>query len=97
MAGPIAALAASVARRHERREEVVHHTLVTARPPVANLPRTIEHREKVLEAGTGSRAGIQGWLGTPLPDFEVEQLTDRVMRRIDGKYIAHKERLGKLF
>ncbi len=31
------------------------------------------------------------------PDYSIEQLTEQVIKRIDDRVIAHKERMGKLF
>jgi len=86
-----------VARRHVRIEETAHRTLVSASPPAANTARDVERRDTVVEAAPVSPIGVKGRLGMDRFDFDLEHLTDRVVRRLDDRLTAHKERLGRLF
>jgi len=91
------ALALRVVRHYARIEELTHRTLVSARPPATTIAKNVEHREAVLEAAPVSPRGVKGRLGMDTSDFDIEHLTDRVVRRLDGRLIAHQERLGRLF
>ena len=91
------ALALRVISSHVRIEKLAQRTLVSARPAVVSPAKQIEHPATVLEAAPVSPIGVKGRLGMDRSDFDLERLTDRVVRRLDDRLIAHKERLGKLF
>jgi hypothetical protein len=54
-------------------------------------------QETVMQSPRGLRVGAQGPAQTAAPVIDIEQLTDRVVRNIDSRIIAHRERMGKLF
>jgi len=90
-------LSLRVVSSHSRIERAAQRTLVSARPVAVNPTRQVEHPTTVLEAAPVSPIGVKGRLGMDRSDFDLERLTDRVVRRLDDRLIAHKERLGKLF
>jgi hypothetical protein len=68
------------------------------------LERTMEAQRKLeeqvasLSKGRGMGDNRQGISTINAPDgFSIQQITEQVMRRIDDKIIAHKERMGTLF
>jgi hypothetical protein len=75
------------------------------RQPVFMLPQrqafktlTNTIHEEVFQSPHGSKAGIAGMTGSaPLLPIDIDQLTDRVVRNIDGRIVAHRERTGRVF
>lgn len=54
--------------------------------------------EEILESPPGRRVGISGMAQTGVDkEFELERLTEQVVRKIDERIIAHRERMGRLF
>jgi hypothetical protein len=91
------AIALRVIRHYARVEEMARRTLVSARPTVASVTKNVEHREAIIEEATVLPVGVKGRMGMDTSNFDIERLTDRVVRQLDGRLIAHKERLGRLF
>jgi hypothetical protein len=63
-----------------------------------SAPRTTAAvQETAMQSPRGSLVGARGMMQTTAPPIDIEQLTDRVVRNIDSRIIAHRERMGKLF
>ena len=85
-----------VSRDHMRVEQRTRGDMVikTQTKPSA----LIQDRQKELEAQFASTANTRGpsWPEKP-PEINVEQLTEQVIRRIDHRITAYRERLGRAF
>ena len=85
-----------VSREHLRVEQRTRGDMVIktqTKPSVA-----VQDREKELEAQFASTSKARGpsWPEKP-PEINVEQLTEQVIRRIDHRITAYRERLGRAF
>ncbi|HEX5085206.1 MAG TPA: hypothetical protein VFY40_24480 [Blastocatellia bacterium] len=79
-----------------RVEEPARRTLVARESRSA--PRTTAAvRETAMQSPRGALVGARGMMQAAAPPIDIEQLTDRVVRNIDSRIIAHRERMGKLF
>jgi hypothetical protein len=86
-----------VVDERRRVEEPTRRTLVAREH--RSMPR-IEAAvapETVMQSPRGLRVGAQGMMQTTAPSIDINQLTDRVVRNIDSRIIAHRERMGRLF
>lgn len=85
-----------VSRAHLRVEQRTRDDMVirTQTKPVA----AVEDRRRELEAQFAATAKTRGpsWPEKP-PEINVEQLTEQVIRRIDHRITAYRERLGRAF
>jgi hypothetical protein len=85
-----------VFREHSRVEQRTRSDIVmrTQTKPAA----VVEDRRRELEAQFASASKTRGpsWPEKP-PEINVEQLTEQVIRRIDHRIIAYRERLGRAF
>jgi hypothetical protein len=80
-----------------RVEDLAHRPLLTVqqREPVNAVRRveeTVFQSPRELKLSAADQAALLA--GTR---FNIEQLTDQVVRRIDDRLVAHQERLGKVF
>jgi len=85
---------------HERRrvEELVRRPVVMLpqRQTLKTVTNTIH--EEVFESPHSVNAGLTGMTRSPsLLPIDIDQLTERVVRNIDGRIVAHRERLGGVF
>ena len=85
-----------VSRDHLRVEQRTRGDMVikTQTKPVA----VVEDRRRELESQFASTSTARGpsWPEKP-PEINVEQLTEQVIRRIDHRITAYRERLGRAF
>jgi hypothetical protein len=74
-----------------RVEEAPRLSLVTRQPVDLAPPVTTAAERKAEHAEWGERISA-----SPIaPAFDIEQLTEQVVRQIDGRLVAHRERLGR--
>jgi hypothetical protein len=59
---------------------------------------THEPKDSVTYSPWGTSVGKPGFakIGTPM-SIDLDRLTDQVVRQIDNKIVAHRERMGKVF
>jgi len=85
-----------VVDERRRVEEQTRRTLVARQQRSAPQVAPAD-RETVMQSPRGLQVGAQGMTRTTAPLIDIEQLTDRVVRNIDSRIIAHRERMGTLF
>jgi hypothetical protein len=85
-----------VVDERRRVEERPRRTLVTREQRGDPRP-TAAVQETVMQSPRGLQVGAQGLAQTTAPVIDIEQLTDRIVRNIDSRIIAHRERMGRLF
>jgi hypothetical protein len=93
----------------EERRRIERYTFTTAAVRQEQVSRkilnqTMETQRKLedqilsLSKGRGLSDNAQGsWPISASDDLSIQQLSEQVMRRIDDKIVAHKERMGTLF
>lgn len=86
-----------VVDERRRVEEQTRRTLVAREQRSVSRTAAAAAQETVMQSPRGLRAGAQGMMQTAAPPIDIEQLTDRVVRNIDSRIIAHRERMGRLF
>jgi len=87
-----------VADERRRLEEQTRRSLVIRKQ--RDAPKTAANgvqEETVFQSPLGSRVGATGTNQfAPLP-IDIERLTDQVVRNIDQRIVAHRERMGRVF
>ena len=85
-----------VSRDHLRVEQRTRGEMVIKTQTKPSV--VVQDREKELEAQFASTSKARGpsWPEKP-PEINVEQLTEQVIRRIDHRITAYRERLGRAF
>ncbi len=85
-----------VSREHLRVEQRTRGDMVIKTQPTPAA--VVEDRRRELETQFASTAKTRGpsWPEKP-PEINVEQLTEQVIRRIDHRITAYRERLGRAF
>lgn len=68
--------------------------MLPQRQAVKTVTNTIH--EEVFESPRAVKAGFAGISPSRTP-IDIEQLTDQVVRNIDNRIVAHRERLGRVF
>lgn len=92
-------LVSRIANERRRIEESTRRDLVTReRQEFSKIVSRRIHDDAVAEATQGLRAATTGAMPsvTALP-LDLESLTDQVVRSIDSRLVAHRERLGRVF
>ncbi len=89
-------IARRVVEERRRVEEQARRALV-ARERRGALQDAAAAQETAAHSPRGSRVGARGMAQTAAPVIDIDQLTDRVVRNIDSRIIAHRERMGRLF
>ena len=85
-----------VVDERRRVEEQMRRTIV-AREQRSASRTSAAAQETVSQSPRGSRVAAQGLAQTTAPVIDIEQLTDRIVRNIDSRIIAHRERMGRVF
>jgi len=82
----------------QRLEEQTRRALVIHEQRIAPMTKSeAAQRETVFQSPLGSRVGATGMNRfAPMP-INIEQLTDQVVRNIDQRIVAHRERMGRVF
>lgn len=82
----------------KRLEENMRQGLVTRvhRETTRAAQRTVSERT-VYEAAPNRNTTSASWVNQNSSPVNIEQLTEQVVRNIDGRIVAHRERLGKVF
>jgi hypothetical protein len=90
------AIAQRVFREHLRTEERGRSSMVVRRQATSGA--AVEERRVEMESQYASAAKTRApsWADKP-PEVNVEQLTEQVIRRIDHRITAYRERLGRAF
>jgi hypothetical protein len=90
------AIAQRVFREHLRTEERGRASMVVRRQATSGA--AVEERRVEMESQFASAAKTRApsWADKP-PEVNVEQLTEQVIRRIDHRITAYRERLGRAF
>lgn len=85
-----------VVEERRRVEEPARRTLIVREQRDASRVAAAA-QETVVQSPRGLQVGAQGMFRTDASSIDLEQLTDRVVRNIDNRIIAHRERTGRLF
>ena len=82
-------------RRFEESVEGMDQTF--AQPRAALVPNVQIPTEEVIEASSVRSKGLTRPNEPASWPFDIEQLTERIIRNIDGRILAHRERMGTVF
>jgi hypothetical protein len=87
-----------VDQRHRAEERTQRTILVHKYDDVRPGVTTAETEAMVKQSPRGLRVGMPGMaqVGSP-PAIDIEKLTDQVVRHIDRRIVAHRERMGRVF
>jgi hypothetical protein len=88
-----------VVEERQRVEAWVRGTIVTRQQQEwTSVVTAAQAREVVTHSPRGPRVGAPGMAQVASsPSVDIEQLTDQVVRHIDRRIVAHRERMGKAF
>jgi hypothetical protein len=88
-----------VSEERQRVESWQQRNIVTRhRKELTSVITEAEAREVVMQSPRGLRVGGSGMAQmTSPPAVDIERLTDEVVRHIDRRIVAHRERLGRPF
>jgi hypothetical protein len=88
-----------VVEERQRVEASERRTIMTRQQKeVTSVVTAAEAREVMMHSPHGPKVGGSGMTQTASPPaINLEQLTDQVVRHIDSRIVAHRERMGKLF